>query len=452
MTQSRVPQTNLPKVLNNFEALKALSKRILKLYIILRKKDWDSYKGQAKSYLKLAVAVASFGKYGSAELDTWRILNDCDEIKKEIEGASRYPDLVNLINKLNEKAIHAINEELPGISKPSLRAHTYYAIISLIQEMMKVQFPEEYAADVQETLARLEDEKHECQRRYDSGLSPEESYKNIDALLPKLVLLGVREIYHDAFGQNRNLFPHFKHIAGTSYVSQSDVSLYAQWIKTQRRQETGSTGVLTGYQLPNPNIPYHLQPNFALIYLKKEHEETLESCANLAIKDPIIRSDRTFYTQYVADPKTFTAKNDPADATEIMAEEENTHESSPTTDLNDGIDHEAVEANGNTGDESLVRPAEGALPPADNKQESDIPTTPPANVNVVPLVPAAPPSPKASQLGKFATPPSPKDESKSPAPKPAVQEQSEEMEETETQSASDEEQKRTAHHRRSKRR
>lgn len=448
MTQSRVPQTNLPKVLNNFEALKSLSKRILKLYIILRKKDWDSYKGQVKSYLKLAAAVATFGKYGSAELDTWRILNDCDEIKKEIEGASRYPDLVSLINKLNEKAINAINEELPGISKPSLRAHTYYAIISLIQEMMKVQFPEEYAADVQETLSRLEDEKHECQRRFDSGLSVEESYKNIDTLLPKLVLLGVREVYHDAFSQNRNLFPHFKHLAGTTYVSQSDVSLYAQWIKTQKRQETGSTGVLTGYQLPNPNIPYHLQPNFALIYLKKEHEETLESCANLAIKDSVIRSDRTFYTQYAADPKTFTAKNEPADATEIMAEEENANESS---ELHDNNDTSNIERDRDMDDTTPEIHTETSLPTADDNQESNV-SPAPVNANLIPLViPVAPLSPKASQLGKFALLPSPKDEHKSPAPQQPVQEQPGDVEEVEILSATDENQHRSVQTRKSKR-
>jgi hypothetical protein len=309
--------------------------------------------------------------------------------------------------------------------------------------MMKVQFPEDYTNDVRETLAHLEDEKRERQRRFDNGLSIEECEKNIDALLPRLVLLGVREVYHDAFGQNRNLFPHFKHLAGVTYVSQTDVSLYAQWIKTQKRQEAGNTGTLTGYQLPNPNVPYHLQPNFALIYLKKEHEETLEACANLAIKDPVIRSDRPFSIQYNADPKTFTAKDDPADATEIMAEEENANESSQLHDNNDTTN---VESDRDTDDTTPELHLDTSLPTADDKQKSNAPVSAPANDNLIPIIPAAPLLGKASQLGKFSPPPSPKDEHKSP-----VQEQPDDIEEVETLSATDEDQHRSVQTRKSKR-
>src|SRR3990167_2219885 len=269
MAQTRT-NTNLPHVLQNPDAIKALCKRILKLYIVRRKSDWESYTGQAKNIAKRAVAVFSLGKYGTSESDTWRIIDDCDEIKKEIEGSSKYSDLVNLITKLHEKAISAKSEEVPWVSKPSLRTDTFYAIISLVHEMMKLQFPREYVGDVSGKLAQLKLNKQERKERFNTSKSVDENYKNIDKLLTSLVLLGVREVFYDSFGQNRNLFPYFKRVSGTTFITQSDVSTFAQIIKIQMKQETGNNHTLTGLQIPNINIPYQLQPNFHTLYLKKE--------------------------------------------------------------------------------------------------------------------------------------------------------------------------------------
>jgi hypothetical protein len=414
MAQARA---NLPKVLQNTEALKSLCKRILKLYIVRRKKDWDSVSGQAKSYGKFVLSVVSLGKYGSAELDTWRILNDCDEIKKEIEGATKYNALFNLIMTLHNKAISAKSEEVPYLSSPSLRTDTYYAIIALVQEILKLEFSPQYETDVADTFARLDREKNECRERFNSGLSPDESYKNIDELLSKLILLGARSAYFDGFGQNRNLFPHFKHTGGTAYVVQSDVNYYSQIIKVQMKQETGNPGMLVGFDVPNMNIPYQLQPGFPYIYLKKEHEENLESCANLALKDPSIRAGKSFYEQYAADPKIFTARNDPADATDIMADNE-TPPLSPDHSEDEGGKHALFQANITLAQELFAPNSHHAS--VDEEDSDDIilqDENEPAVVSPAPLlsvnnnnnsaeynpavVASPPPAPRVSVLGTF---------------------------------------------------
>jgi hypothetical protein len=418
----------LPPNSQNIETLKSLSKLLLEKYILLRKPDWNSYVGKFKKYLKSGVKIFSFGAYGNIDIDPWKELKECDVIKDEIEGLSNYTDVVNLIFNLDKKATSGINAEVPLFSEPSERAKTYYAIISLLQEIMRIAFPREYDEDITATKTELLRVKTERQSRFKRSLTVVDYDEKIDKLLRKIVLLGDLDVYSDAFYQKNHLFPQFTRLYGTSaYVTQADISQYTQWINTQRsktylRHETGAPRLreITKDQLPNVNIPYHMQPFFALIHLKKRYDLGLEDCANFAKIDPVIRPGQTFYAKFALDSKSFDAKNDPRNAAEINTEdetellklqmqEEDVGELEPIElrqvsianqedeILSDADTEELEEIDPNTIQVIEQQPTEAIsnipLPPSLPVQNSDI--VDPARI------PAAPTPPKVSQMGKF---------------------------------------------------
>lgn len=314
--------TYLPDVLRNVNALKSLSKRILKLYIVKRKPDWDSYLGKTKGYLKMLAAAVSFGKMGSAELDTWRIVDQCDQIKREIDSANIYPDYFKLIEKLHADAIKAKSEEIYGLSNPSLRADTYYAILALMQEIIKLEFPQDYQADIDQTVARLNSAKLNKEKRFWGNLDIKQDDVTINDCLKRLVLLGNRKYYNEAF-VNRNIFKGFQPIDGKSskYITEADANLYKGCILLQMRQDANCKhNNLTHFVAPNIHIPYQFQPHYALLYLKNVHNEGLRTCTSLALKDTSISTEKSFRTLYVEEPTTFAPTDSPADMNEILGE------------------------------------------------------------------------------------------------------------------------------------
>jgi hypothetical protein len=311
MAQARA---NVAKNAHSPDELKALCKRILKLYIVRRKTDWDSYLGQAKGVGKRIVGFITGGVYGSSSSDADRIIDDCDELKKDIEDATTINDYIKLIEKLFKKAAEAKSEQIPFLSKPSLRTDTYHAIMQQIQEILTLPpLKAEYEEKVASTRRALEREKLEARKLHRSGKAVDDAYKNINKYLYDLVLLGVRDVYDDAFGQNRNLFPHFSRLTATTYVAQKDINDIGPTVKAQLMHAD-----LTEPNNPNMNIPFQLQPFFTLTYLHREFGLPIEPLIEQSIKDKSITSGKTFHEQYETDPKSFNAINTPADMKDLL--------------------------------------------------------------------------------------------------------------------------------------
>lgn len=298
----KLPRSYLPPVAHDPEIIKKLSIRILKLYIKKRKPYWESYIGRFVSWVK--------SWWSQDELDKPRIIKDCDELKLAIENIEDVTDVVDLINDLHKKAIAASKEKTLRKS-PTLRADTYYAIIGLMQELMKIKFPVDYVKYVIELRTKLNAEIIKSQNQTKTSRTPTTSYAKIDEYLIQLVLLGDSEAYTDAFGKNCNLFPHLTN------VDAAQVNLYAALIERQIKMDTRNIVNLEGHTRPNVNWKEQLQPSFVLIFLLKQFHQTLNVNALLASKDLDIVKGSSFSNKYATEPASFSMENEPTNIKEM---------------------------------------------------------------------------------------------------------------------------------------
>lgn len=313
MAQARA---HLPNNLQSVAALKALSKKILKHYVVKRLDHWLSVKGTASDYAKYGVYLASFGNYGSKKTSK-NIIDDCSRIKAELEKASKYSDYQNLIKTLVDYAIEAKNAKLPGISSDPLRVDTYFAIIDLIHEIMKIDFAHEYQADITTHRSGYAAAIEDYKVKYESGLELDQVIHEKDEHLRQLVLLGDRQMYSKAF-DSHNPFPElFARLQGkASFVDANAIADFTGIIELQLLNEQGwkKEAVkehMQGLYKPNANLPEQLQPDFAMLYCKNQMNKSLGYATMLAVEDDAEEFGKDFYTVYLANPEKFVAENKP---------------------------------------------------------------------------------------------------------------------------------------------
>lgn len=396
----------LPRELNSVAALKIVAVRLLKLYILLRKDEWTSKIGVVKNYGKNALSIISMGTIGSKKSDPLAILDDCDAIKREIESAKTYDDYYRIITLLHEKAIEAKNEEIRFLSNPSLRTDTYYAIIALMQTIIKDYFNDEHDRDITQTRITYQKSTDDYNERFDNGNSVSNACKTAADALIRLVLLGDREYYKHAFSPIQNLFPDLRSRQQSYVVTPQLAEKYTRIIESHLANEFNGQQ-LTGFDKPNPNIPLYFQPHFPRIHLFINHKGAgLSSCLSQALKLDKKTAGKSFREQYIDDPETFLNEPIPPDAAELTkpdSDNELAFPSSPSTD--------DIGAAGQIEEPGLpMQPV--AEPEAEAEAETSHVSIPPspqqssiededANNNV-PLQPPAPPSPRVSAIGAFA--------------------------------------------------
>lgn len=307
MAQTR---DHLPKILQNTDAKKAWCKKVLKHYVVKRLHFWGSAKGKMSKVGKYAATIMSFGKYGSLK-SSEEILKDCNAIKTDIEAASTFQDYFKLIQKLHTYAAEAKGEEIPAASGPSLRTDTYYAIIAMIHEILKTDFPVDYQNEINRIMVNLKIDKMSYKSHYPQGRSREEIYAAINEHLRHLVLLGHKAIYYKAFEFYRNLFPTlFVPLSGKfSFIEEKDARSFKVLIEVQVEQEQGVKSNLEDLQAPNQNIPYQLQPDFAMIFCHKELKKSLGFCTKIAIEEDILENGKSFHELYEFNREKFIADN-----------------------------------------------------------------------------------------------------------------------------------------------
>lgn len=288
------------------DALKASCKLMLLDYVRLRKPSWDSKTGQAADWLKLGLGYMTRGYIGSQELTAYTVLDECDLLRTEIDGADTYDKCVNLVNSLYAKAAKAKGQELPFISNPALRTDTYLAIRALVLEIIKLNHQEEYQVDLEQTAQKYEKEKVDLQNRKDNSQPIEEAQlKRMDALLAKLVLLGNRRYFTEAFDKKTligsRIFKEFKPQHAEFYLSSEERDRCIRELNRQMvaDKSCGFTD-LDITQKPNIYYPMHFQPNYATLFLASEpHNASLDAWMTAALKNPNIKPDSSsFRIQY----------------------------------------------------------------------------------------------------------------------------------------------------------
>lgn len=307
MAQTR---DHLPKILQNTDAKKAWCKKVLKHYVVKRLHFWSSPKGKASKVGKYAATILSFGKYGSLK-SSEEILKDCNAIKTDIEAASTFQAYINLIKKLHTHAVEAKDGEIPAASGPSLRTDTYYAIIAMIHEILKTDFPVDYQNEINRIMVNLKIDKLSYKNHYAQGRSREEIYESINDHLRQLVLLGYKPIYYKAFEFYRNLFPTlFVPISGKfSFIEEKEARSFKVLVEVQIEQEQGVKSNLEDLNAPNQNIPYQLQPDFAMIFCHKELKKSLGFCTKIALAEDILEKGKSFHELYEFNREKFIADN-----------------------------------------------------------------------------------------------------------------------------------------------
>lgn len=394
----------LPRELNSVAALKIVAVRLLKLYILLRKDEWTSTIGVVKNYGKNALSIISMGTIGSKKSDTLAILDDCDAIKREIESAKTYDDYYRIITILHEKAIEAKNEEIRFLSNPSLRTDTYYAIIALMQTIMKDYFKDQHDRDISQTRITYQKSTNDYNERFDNGHSISNSCETATDALIRLVLLGDREHYKHAFNPTQNLFPDLRSRQQSYVVTPQLAEKYTRIIESHLSNEFNGQQ-LGGFDKPNQNIPLYFQPHFPRIHLFINHKGAgLSSCLSQALKLDKKTAGKSFREQYIDDPETFLNEPIPPDAAELTkpdSDDELVVPSSPSTDdlgASGQIDEAGLPMQPVAEADANVEALSVSTPPVSEQSPSEEEA---ANNNV-PLQPQAPPSPRVSAIGAFA--------------------------------------------------
>lgn len=307
MAQTR---DHLPKILQSTDAKKAWCKKILKHYVVKRLHLWGSAKGTMSKYGKYAATIISLGKYGSLK-SSEEILKDCNAIKTDIEAAATFQAYIKLIDKLHKFAVEAKDGEIPAASSPSLRTDTYYAIIAMIHEILKNDFPVDYQREIERILGNLEIDKKAYKNYYPQGRSREEIYEAVNGHLRQLVLLGYKPVYYKAFEFYRNLFPTlFVPKSGKfSFIEEKEARGFKVLIEVQIEQEQGLKIHLEDLHAPNQNIPYQLQPDFAMIFCHKELKKSLGFCTKIALEEDLVENGKSFHELYEFNREKFIADN-----------------------------------------------------------------------------------------------------------------------------------------------
>jgi hypothetical protein len=306
------------------ETYRAVYIRFLKLYTMHRKPGWDSYTGMMTNSAKTAASTVRgfFGGTNEKQLmhDAKCITTNNDTIIKEINSADTYTRYKSLIYLLNDEA--KLAQESSNLE--SLRTNIYFSIITLIQESIKLQFPAEYKANIDELHLRFRQQKPEYKSRFYSGLSPHEHVKNKNMILTELVLLGDRDIFHKAFKPGRNLFPYL------SSMTEEQVNVYTSKLSEQFTLEERKSAKLSPNEILNRNVPYPLQRFFARILLMKEEFKVndMESFVKAALQDQtMMKSNPSLQVKFY--PPISSPTSQPTDIDDLAMAREDSPTGSP---------------------------------------------------------------------------------------------------------------------------
>lgn len=273
----------LPQNLNSRIAFNALMIKLLKMYIIIAHCPEFDPDNNSKDNGILTSAVNWFvttAKDASAKLgfgeSSEAILNLCAELKRDIESAESFEAYYDLCMKLFKEAISAASK-----SKTPRRVPLFFAIIGLIQQVMKLYYPQEYLNKLNATRAQFFESEKKYSALFNSPNSTTETEEVQHELMRDLIILDDVECYHIIFRRGFNPFPRLfiphnnttdtlNDYLSKPYLSEDELSAMWSILDNQYQAEYGialDREKIPYYQQPTKNYPLILNPHFTMYYL-----------------------------------------------------------------------------------------------------------------------------------------------------------------------------------------
>lgn len=273
----------LPQNLNSRIAFNALAIKLMEMYIIIAhcpefdpdnaKKDSGLFSGLvnwAVTSAKDVGAKAGFGESSEAILDL------CAELKRDIEKAESFDAYFALCERLFKEAINATVK-----SKFPRRVPLFFAIIGLMQQVMKIYYPAEYRAKLKFTRGLFAKSEATLTAITNSPNSPAETEEYQHELMRDLIILDDVMSYHIIFRRGSNPYPNLfvvdptkvdpkKPWLSTPYMTEEEFSAMWSILDNQYSTEFGqilNREELPFYQKPTKNFPLLLNPHFTMYYL-----------------------------------------------------------------------------------------------------------------------------------------------------------------------------------------
>lgn len=281
-------RAHLPKNLMSTEALKALAISLLKDYIVKRLPYWTSTVGWLTNLVRNKAFEYTGGLVGTDE-NPEEIIDICCTLKSQIEDVDSYKTCVNVITTLLDKVTSAKKTESIYELR---RIPLYFAIINAMQQIIKIQYPDEYKAQVEKLKRDIASEEEHYKRKYNSS----KHYKqHLDAIHNNLyhliVILGDNTSSFDADRLKYNPLPDLltreQHAIDSAYLSETSFNELWNILETQLTEEQGikiSRDKINEFSRPNFNLHICLQVDYLMYFCDKNLGMGLGKATLLAVE------------------------------------------------------------------------------------------------------------------------------------------------------------------------